>query len=1572
MATLLARAFGVNTAKNKANPINSNNSSNHTNNISNEPLSPISSLSSLALNSPHSSSSANLNFLSLRSPTSSKPVNILANSATATAAAGSSLITPPILIETKEYYSSDRHQSCRDILTGEYRSKYDHRSSLRSSGQADYKTKDKTKTSHVALVVCLNIGVEPPDAERVKPHAVTHSWIDPAKQPSHKSLELIGQALQEQYERWQPKAKYKQCLDPTTADIKKLCVGIRRSAKQDRVLFHYNGAGVPRPTSNGEVWVFNSKYTQYIPLSVYDLQSWLGNPSIYVLDCNAAGMIIDSFQHFAKQKLEEYNKHAANNPNYSMNIANNNSAGRSLASETKSNSENGVLRSESFNSGRDASLSTASVGPLVAPNYKDCILLAACSSKQSLPASPDLPADLFTCCLTTPLKTALRFFASNSFLTNFSDESLIDQIPGSVADRKTPLGELNWIFTAITDTIAWDLLPRDLFQQLFRQDLLLSSLFRNFLLADRIMRHYGCSPVSIPALPRCDKHPLWASWDAVAESYLLQLDKYIHHRLPFSSHSQFFAEHLTAFEIWLEVGNQDSAPAQQLPIVLQVLLSQNHRRRALVLLAKFLGKGHWAVTQALSVGILPYIWKLLQSPAAELREVLVFIWTKVMAFDPSLQSELLREGGYIYFINHLADSKLADRQRVMSAFILSAFCSDFAEGQAALIANPKTLPIFSLCMEAESPILRRWSALCLAKLFHNNEAARCAAISVNLHEKLVALVADPVPEVRAACLLALNQFMSRGAAAAEHRDQRVLLELALGKQFSGLVVDASPLVREELILTLAALIEGQQAEFMEIAHEKTLENHNLEHSLVNAAVVSLKLAKSTTSGPVVTVSAQHTPTTGSNPLAVTLGPLSRAFSEPHSAGITSSLADSNLSAVKVSSSITHAPKFITSQKNPNHQSPVVMAFNSVLAHNNGPNSASSEEIKLSATVLASPPSSNQNLIARRPSAVTPLKINQENSGPISRLTAPQAQRLLIWRVVRSLCHDPYPTASRAALTLRKSVLNGTLLGHNLAEIFEPSSPHTVASSLISQSPVVQQQAVLDGLKDLGLVEISGESGASMKPSLAPLRTVDIKESEIGPGRPRDIMISRNASSPLLSNLANSFSAAPRASIDQTESLRALSGNTGITISTVTEEISLLHAAPHLPRSTIYERSVDYFAAPMQDHCDDPEESLEKLLTKDYRNKRNAEQLSLTRAMNHHNYDAVKQGPFDQIAVLPSGFESVSSVLFHPYENILYVADSKRHVAVWDYMQLEKINQFNNENSKSSKISTLKLMNENHLSLLLCGSDDGVVKIWRNSHEKDGAEIVSAWLAIRNMTRGSHPGLLLDWQQLTGHLICAGAADSIRVWDVEREICMLDLSLHEESYVSSITSSLDGNQLYAGYSDGAVKLFDLRQDNNHLHTSINQINKHNSNVVSVHLQRGGEEEGKLLSGSLNGEIFVNDVRFYSTETTLSSILASSPLPQTHKLTAFAKPGIPLDSLIAHDYAPIFASGSRKQLIRLCDFNNNPVAELKYHKGFMGHRIGPVTSLAFHPHKLLLAAGALNPYISILAATPQTNS
>lgn len=49
------------------------------------------------------------------------------------------------------------------------------------------------------------------------------------------------------------------CDNKTNASfqVKKLCCSLRRNAKDERVLFHYNGHGVPKPTAQGEIWVFN-------------------------------------------------------------------------------------------------------------------------------------------------------------------------------------------------------------------------------------------------------------------------------------------------------------------------------------------------------------------------------------------------------------------------------------------------------------------------------------------------------------------------------------------------------------------------------------------------------------------------------------------------------------------------------------------------------------------------------------------------------------------------------------------------------------------------------------------------------------------------------------------------------------------------------------------------------------------------------------------------------------------------------------------------------------------------------------------------------------------------------------------------------------------------------------------------------------------------------------------------------------------------------------------------------------------------------------------------------------------
>ncbi|KAM7068351.1 regulatory-associated protein of mTOR isoform 1-T3 [Molossus nigricans] len=595
-----------------------------------------------------------------------------------------------------------------------------------------------------------------------------------------KALETIGANLQKQYENWQPRARYKQSLDPTVDEVKKLCTSLRRNAKEERVLFHYNGHGVPRPTVNGEIWVFNKNYTQYIPLSIYDLQTWMGSPSIFVYDCSNAGLVVKSFRQFALQREQELEV-AAINPDHPL-----------------------------------------AQMPLP-PSMKNCIQLAACEASELLPMVPDLPADLFTSCLTTPIKIALRWFCMQKCVSLVPGVTLdlIEKIPGRLNDRRTPLGELNWIFTAITDTIAWNVLPRDLFQKLFRQDLLVASLFRNFLLAERIMRSYNCTPVSSPRLPPTYMHAMWQAWDLAVDICLSQLPTIIEEGTAFR-HSPFFAEQLTAFQVWLTMGVENRSPPEQLPIVLQVLLSQVHRLRALDLLGRFLDLGPWAVSLALSVGIFPYVLKLLQSSARELRPLLVFIWAKILAVDSSCQADLVKDNGHKYFLSVLADPYMPAEHRTMTAFILAVIVNNYNTGQEACLQGN----LIAICLEQLSdphPLLRQWVAICLGRIWQNFDSARWCGVRDSAHEKLCSLLSDPIPEVRCAAVFALGTFVGNSA---ERTDHSTTIDHNVAMMLAQLIGDGSPVVRKELVVALTHLVVQYESNFCSVALQFMEEEKN--------------------------------------------------------------------------------------------------------------------------------------------------------------------------------------------------------------------------------------------------------------------------------------------------------------------------------------------------------------------------------------------------------------------------------------------------------------------------------------------------------------------------------------------------------------------------------------------------------------------------------------------------------------------------------------------------------------------------------------------------------------------------
>ncbi|KAJ5079023.1 regulatory-associated protein of mtor [Anaeramoeba ignava] len=650
---------------------------------------------------------------------------------------------------------------------------------MKEVSHESWKIQSRKKTKSAILNLCLNIGVDPPDVEKPDPCSILECWINPLSLNEQKALSAIGDTLEEQYKRWQSKIRYEQLLDPSVDNLKKACIQHQRLSQNERILFHFNGHGVPKPTKNRELWFFNQNYTQYIPVSIYEILTWLGNSAILVLDCAKADLLAPAFL----------------------------------------SKENTILNS--VNSEEE----------------KDYILLAPCQKKQDLPTNPRFPADLFTSCLTTPIKTSLLWHThsniySKTLLNNIHVEDL-DKIPGRLMERHSPLGELNWIFTSITDMIAWSSFSKSFIQKLYREDLLVAAIFRNFLLAERIMKSMNCTPFSIPQLPSTDQHPLWKTWDLAVDICISQLPEFLSDSSYVFKSSTFFRDNVIGFENWLLSGTQAKYGVDLLPILLQLLLSQSYRKHALHLIAKFMDLGSWAVHKALTVGIFPYMLMLLSTHELEMKLILVSIWGKILLFDKSCQADIVKEKSYIHFIDLLASSEISHDHESAAAFVLSLILDHSHEAQIGCL-NSNLLPI-CLSKLGEKSESRKWSCLCLSKLLEGFEEAKKQAVAAGISDKLFKLLKDPNPIIRACVIYGLSNTIS------ENNDQesRNSEEFSISISLLGTANDGSPIVRRELLVFLSKLIclheEKVQKVAMDIDEElsqfktESIEDENSDH-----------------------------------------------------------------------------------------------------------------------------------------------------------------------------------------------------------------------------------------------------------------------------------------------------------------------------------------------------------------------------------------------------------------------------------------------------------------------------------------------------------------------------------------------------------------------------------------------------------------------------------------------------------------------------------------------------------------------------------------------------------------------
>lgn len=362
----------------------------------------------------------------------------------------------------------------------------------------------------------------------------------------------------------------------------------------------------------------------------------------------------------------------------------------------------------------------------------------------------------------------------------------------------------------------------------------------------------------------------------------------------------------------------------------------------------------------------------------------------------------------------------------------------------------------------------------------------------------------------------------------------------------------------------------------------------------------------------------------------------------------------------------------------------------------------------------------------------------------------------------------------------------------------------------------------------------------------------------------------------------------------------------------------------------------------------------------------------------------------------------------------------------------------------ARVTAMLWMNESYESLLLMGSDDGSVKVWKDSadietisthqssssnglsnghfyDQKDrdadvregtrgatpgiytaptipppsiyggfynssetgttGASLASAFIALPDVAqdaRGS--GMVLSWIQPSGTLVAGGNSSTIRVWDVGREQCVRTFNTGLDTCTTAIASRTVGMDFtaashhgpyygstqnyspspfrgpgdgamnlvswtFAGSADGTVSVYDERASASAVHGGrVHCSRDHSAWIVSAHLRADGVPE--VITGSVRGVVRFWDLRSMRTFKTF----------EVHKS--------PLTALAVHSCAPVIATGSHAQFIKILTLGGDQLGSIiKYHDGFLGQRIGPVSCLAFHATRMRLAAGATDSIVSI---------
>ncbi|ODO09834.1 hypothetical protein I350_02053 [Cryptococcus amylolentus CBS 6273] len=576
----------------------------------------------------------------------------------------------------------------------------------------------------------------------------------------------------------------------------------------------YNGHGIQEPpTEAGELWCYDKDFgeclqsggpSEYIPILLFDMLTWAGASTCFVWDCPSAGRFIRAAHTEANEIDSQLRAAAAQNP------------------------------------------SIAEVHPAIYTRRQ--IHFAACGAGGAVPRVKGMPDDLFTACLTTPLRIALLFHNLQTFPLTKSDsersirksasymEALWDNMSQKLKDRLW--SELS----AILHTIAWQTLEGVDYQKLFgKSGDVVSNLSSGFLLSQRVFAAYNATPESIPAIPSANGHALWTTWDLILDNFFEQLPQYFEDtrhakdtnwekELKLVSFMADQLESITAADqnlLFTRAPKSGMIPSlTRLPIICEAAMTSEFRITACAALDACLRVLDVRdLAHAVQGGALDVAAKLLALDDANIKPQVISIWSSLVRHDVCVSS-LAQEGleserlttvpAVQFFLDALQQqlplheeneqSSTLDVAPTIQISAVLAAIANFVAGRSAPRFVLRTLNMSTVMLRTSIDIVRQWGALLVSEVLGCLDRPDDEELVAKLKSDLLEMIDDGNVENRAAGVYALSRWLPVGESWSEDELEKAL-ELSV-KLVTQNKVEGSPLVRRELAKVFVKILQS--------------------------------------------------------------------------------------------------------------------------------------------------------------------------------------------------------------------------------------------------------------------------------------------------------------------------------------------------------------------------------------------------------------------------------------------------------------------------------------------------------------------------------------------------------------------------------------------------------------------------------------------------------------------------------------------------------------------------------------------------------------------------------------------